>query len=103
MGQVVVGFDWDGANWPKCGKHGVSQTEVEQAIVDARFVVDDTGLGEKRLRAIGRVPSGRMVFVAFTFRERDGRVFIRPISARYMHAREVEAYEKAMADPEKRR
>jgi uncharacterized protein len=34
------------------------------------------------------------MFVAFTFRERDGATFIRPISARYMHKKEIEAYEK---------
>jgi len=26
----IAGFDWDDGNWPKCGKHGVSRTEIEQ-------------------------------------------------------------------------
>ena len=35
------------------------------------------------------------MFVAFTVRERGGMWFIRPVSARYMHRKEVEAYEEA--------
>ena len=50
---------------------------------------------EERFRAIGRTVRGRHVFVVFTLRLRDGDVFIRPISARYMHQKEVEHYEKA--------
>ena len=50
---------------------------------------------EERFRAIGRTVRGRYVFVVFTLRLRDGDVFIRPISARYMHQKEIEHYEKA--------
>ena len=50
---------------------------------------------EERFRAIGRTVRGRHVFVVFTLRLRDGDVFIRPISARYMHQKEIEHYEKA--------
>jgi uncharacterized protein len=49
---------------------------------------------EQRYIATGRTPSGRAVFVAFTLRARLGRTLIRPLSARYMHRKEVETYEK---------
>jgi uncharacterized protein len=42
------------------------------------------------------------MFVAFTLREKTGKQFVRPISARYMHLKEVEFYEKEMARIEKR-
>ncbi|GLQ54201.1 hypothetical protein GCM10010862_14600 [Devosia nitrariae] len=37
---------------------------------------------------------GRYVFIAFTIREIEGAKHIRPISARYMHRKEIERYEK---------
>ncbi len=49
---------------------------------------------ETRFLGIGRASSGRHVFLAFTWRERNGARFIRPISARYMHAKEVRHYEQ---------
>jgi uncharacterized DUF497 family protein len=49
---------------------------------------------EQRIRAIGKTESGRSIFIVFTIRERGGKRFIRPISARYMHRKEVRHYEK---------
>jgi uncharacterized protein len=49
---------------------------------------------EQRHIAVGRTPDGRPAFVAFCWR--DGK--IRPISARYMHAREVRRYEDSAED-----
>jgi predicted DNA binding CopG/RHH family protein len=46
-------------------------------------------VAEEHLKAIGRTSRGRYVFVAFTIRERNGERLIRPISARYLHAKEV--------------
>jgi uncharacterized DUF497 family protein len=94
---TIAGFDWDDGNWPKCGRHGVSKADVEHVIASARFVVDDPSPTEKRLRAVGSTAAGRYVFVAFTLRQTDERTVIRPISARYMHAKEVKSYEDAMA------
>ena len=37
-----------------------------------------------------------------TLRERAGEFLIRPISARYMHAKEIRAYEEEIAKAEKR-
>lgn len=34
------------------------------------------------------------MFVAFTFRNRNGEQLIRPISARYMHEKEAREYEE---------
>lgn len=48
---------------------------------------------EERLVAIGRNRHGRALFVVFTIRTRDGRRLVRPLSARYMHKREIEGYE----------
>ena len=98
----VSGFDWDDGNWPKCGKHGVSRSEIESVIRETRFVVDDPNPGEKRLRTAGRVAGGRYVFVVFTLRPVEKETLIRPISARYMHVREIEFYEEEMARLEKR-
>jgi uncharacterized DUF497 family protein len=49
---------------------------------------------EQRIRAIGKTEGGRSIFIVFTIRERGGKRFIRPISARYMHRKEVRHYEK---------
>jgi uncharacterized DUF497 family protein len=43
---------------------------------------------------VGKTISGRPLFVAFTMRTKLGRRLIRPVSARYMHAREAAAFEK---------
>ena len=53
---------------------------------------------EDRLIAVGRPGTGRPIFVAFTIRTKDKRRLIRPVSARYMHAKEIAAYEKAQED-----
>jgi len=48
-----------------------------------------------RFLGIGQTAEGRHIFIAFTVRKREGANYIRPISARYMHRKEVEQYEKA--------
>jgi uncharacterized DUF497 family protein len=52
---------------------------------------------EDRLIAVGRTSAGRPVFVAFTIRTKGKRRLIRPVTARYMHFKEIEAYEKAFS------
>jgi uncharacterized DUF497 family protein len=49
---------------------------------------------EARSIAIGWTRAGRAVFVVFTSRVKGGDTLIRPVSARYMHRKEIEAYEK---------
>lgn len=52
-------------------------------------------LAEQRFIAVGRTSEGRAAFIAFCWR--DGKV--RPISARYMHAREAARYAQALSQP----
>lgn len=92
----VAGFDWDDGNLAKCQKHGVTIADIESVFIGAPSIGPDIAHStmETRFLAIGRAASGRHVFLAFTWRERDGAPFIRPISARYMHAKEVQHYER---------
>ena len=46
------------------------------------------------MRAIGKSAAGRYVFVVFMLREIDGQTKLRPISARYMHQKEIDHYER---------
>ena len=89
----VTGFDWDEGNWPKCGKHGVSRAEIEEVFTGAPAVETDPFPEEVRMRAIGKSAAGRYVFVVFMLREIDGQMKLRPISARYMHEKEIAHYE----------
>ena len=97
MTVAFAGFDWDEGNRAKCQKHGVSLAEIETLFSGSIAVRPDPlhSASETRFLGIGRTVQGRHLFVAFTIRQRDGASYIRPISARYMHAKEVEAYEKA--------
>jgi uncharacterized DUF497 family protein len=97
MYMIVAGFDWDGGNRSKCQKHGVSIEEIEAVLSGRPRVAPDPvhSTGESRFIAIGRTAKGRAVFIAFTFRQSGRKQFIRPISARYMHGKESEAYDKA--------
>jgi uncharacterized DUF497 family protein len=94
--EAVAGFDRDEGNLAKCQQHGVSVAEIEGLFTRAPTITADVehSLAEERLKAIGKGRSGRSIFLVFTLRERDGRTYIRPISARYMHRREVKSYEK---------
>lgn len=91
-------IDWDDGNWPKCGKHGVSKEEIERLFAGEPMIFwdSDHSLTEFRLRAVGQV-GARYVLVAYTRRARDDEVYVRPISARYMNAKEVRYYEEAKA------
>jgi uncharacterized protein len=97
MVKSVAGFDWDDGNTEKCQKHGVSRSEVEAALGKRSTVAPDLkhSVDEQRFIAIERSQDDRPMFIAFTFRERDGVVWIRPVSARYMHKKEVAKYEKS--------
>lgn len=90
----IAGFDWDDGNWPKCGKHGVSRTEIEEVLTGIPAVLADPFPEEARMRAIGTSAAGRYVFVVFLLREINGQTKLRPISARYMHQKEIAHYER---------
>ncbi len=102
MDLRVDGFDWDDGNRAKCQKHGVSIAEIEALFVHVPRVAPDPkhSADEDRLIAVGKTSAGRPLFVAFTMRTTSGRRLIRPVTARYMHAREIAAYEKAAYEKE---
>jgi uncharacterized DUF497 family protein len=89
-------FDWDGANREKCQKHGVSVHAIESLFKGPIAVFPDpkhSGV-EERFIGIGKTDDGRSVFIAFTLRRRGQSLLLRPITARYMHRKEVDHYEK---------
>jgi uncharacterized protein len=91
----IVGFDWDEGNARKSEKHGVSQSEGEQMFFDARLLVvadPDHSIDEPRYHALGATLDGRRLHVTFTLRGDATR--IRVISARDMHRKERQIYER---------
>ena len=86
-------FDWDDGNRGKCQKHGLSIAQIEFALTHGARVAPDLRHSgeEQRFIAVSRTAEGRPVFVAFCWRA--GRLC--PISARYMHEREVAGYDEA--------
>ena len=107
IGEVVaraVGIEWDSGDRDKCRKHGVSLAAVESLFRRPLAVFPDPAHSEdeERFKAIGRTDEGRSVLIIFTLRTQSNETFIRPISARYMHQREVAYYEEAAAQTAKR-
>jgi uncharacterized DUF497 family protein len=78
----------------------VSVADVENLFTRPILVIPDAthSQGEERLRAIGKTAKGRSVFLVFTIRARSGKRFVRPVSARYMHRKEVKHYEEENPD-----
>ncbi|MEK6580515.1 MAG: BrnT family toxin [Bdellovibrionota bacterium] len=98
------GFDWDSGNAFKSEeKHGISKEAVESFFHSQVWVSPDPKHSQKEARflAIGSGPERRPMFVVFTFRHRDGVRLIRPISARFMHLKEILRYEKKFTKNEK--
>ena len=95
--EGIAGFDWDEHNYTKCTVHGVSILEVESLLEGRPALVADLAHSqtETRVRAVGQAHTGRYLFVVFTIRARLGKRLIRPVSARYMHKKELRRYEKA--------
>jgi uncharacterized DUF497 family protein len=95
MTRKIAGFDWDAGNIGKCRKHGVTLADIEAAFMAGPDVAPDMkhSGAEQRFIAIGKDKVGRPLFIAFTFRVQKGATYIRPISARYMHEKEIRAYE----------
>jgi len=91
-----TGFNWDAGNVEKCQIHGVTIAEIEYVFTHSPAVAPDISHSQKegRFQAIGKTREDRRVFVVFTFRKGE----IRPISARYMHQKEVDFYEKKDSD-----
>lgn len=97
MKVATAELDWDSGNHGKCRKHGLSIAEIEHVLRHSEtLIVPDAKNSEyePRFIAIGRTPAGRYAFVGFTPRVVEGRAKVRPISARYMHKKEIARYEK---------
>ena len=92
----IEGFDWDEHNREKCGKHGVTAAEIESLFDGALRIKPDLAHAdsEERFHGIGKSADGRHLFLVFTLRTFGGARMIRPISARYMHLKEVMRYEE---------
>ena len=92
--DIVSGFQWDDGNWPKCAMHGLTRDEIEFVLLNRPFVAPDSSAKEQRYDAVGRTHEGRFAFVVFTLRATSLGTLIRPISARYMHRKEIDNYER---------
>jgi uncharacterized DUF497 family protein len=96
MSEVVekaVSFQWDEGNSDKNWiKHGITQSECEQAFFNFLFFVFDDrqySQNEERFYALGRTDAGKGLFLVFTYREQS---LIRVISARKMTKTERDFY-----------
>ena len=92
----ITGFDWDNGNARKNEKHGVSHAEAEQVFINEPLVLlADQGHSseEMRFHALGVTEEGRLLHITFTPRFENTK--IRVISARDMHWKERDVYEKA--------
>lgn len=100
---TVSGFDWDDGNRARCRKHGLKLAEVEAVFAHPHRIAPDRthSASEDRYLAIGTGGGPRPIFVAFTLRATQEALTIRPISARFMHRKEIESYEKAFAHTDK--
>jgi len=96
MALEFHGFDWDRGNRAKCEKHGLSIALIEGLFAQPLAIVPsaDESREESRFCAVGETGDGRRVFLVFTLRRKGDKQVIRPISARYMHKKEIESYEK---------
>jgi uncharacterized DUF497 family protein len=90
------GFDWDRGNRAKCQKHGLSTALIESLFARPLAIIPSAADSqeERRFCAVGQTGNSRRVFLVFTLRRRGDKQLIRPISARYMHNKEIESYEK---------
>lgn len=86
------GFEWDSGNRDKCQSHGASVDDIESIFAHRVLIIHDheNSVAEQRFRAIGTTSNDRKLFVVFTMRGHK----IRPLSARFMHQREIDRYEK---------
>jgi uncharacterized protein len=89
MNLQANGFDWDKGNRAKCERHGAFDFRYRRPFHPSACHSPRCG---------GRTDKGRGVFIVFTLRRKGEELLIRPISARYMHKKEIEAYEKENPD-----
>ena len=93
--ERVIGFEWDAGNARKNERHGVTQAEAEQTFFDTHLLlVEDMKHSgqEQRFHALGMTSDDRRLHLTFTLRSDD--TLIRVISARDMHRKERNIYDK---------
>ena len=97
--RSAAGFSWDAGNLAKCQKHGLAIAEVEAVFHHRPMIAPDQAQlqDEQRFIAIGSGSGSRSIFVVFTLRELDEEALIRPISARFMHEKEIASHEEDTA------
>ena len=87
-------FQWDHGNERKnSDKHNVSRKEAEQVFFNQLLLLlEDKAHSQEEMRfhALGRTDNNRKLHITFTIRTNK----IRVISARPMHKKERECYEK---------
>jgi len=100
----VAGFDWDKGNRDKCQEHGIPLAVIETVLRGTITVFPDPAHSqrEERFIAIGRTATGRHMLIVFTLRPHGAETYLRPISARYMHRKEIAYYEKEIAPAQER-
>jgi len=90
----VIGFEWDEGNLDKnYKKHGIEPKQAEEVFIDSESIIlPDVGHSQKEDGHIivGNTLDKQHLFIIFTFRGSRVRI----ISARKMHKKEVERYEK---------
>ena len=92
----VTGFDWDAGNQRKSKeKHAVNRFEAEQVFFNQPLLVladDKHSQKEARYHALGKSNDARLLHITFTLRFEN--TLVRVISARDMHRKERNIYEK---------
>ena len=92
--RECTGFEWDGNNAEKIWlKHDVMPSECEQTFFKKPFIISHDKRHsqiEDRYYALGRTDTKRLLFVAFTIRNK----LVRVISARDMTKKEKIIYSK---------
>ena len=95
--KKVIGFDWDAGNKHKSAeRHAVSRFESEQVFFNQPLLVlidQKHSQNEARYHALGASNSARFLHITFTLRFDE--TLIRVISARDMHRKERNIYEKS--------
>ena len=89
-----AGFDWDKGNISKIEARVSIEIVEEFFKVKILFKEDKRhSLGEERFIAMGYTKDPkRCLFIAYTIRKNCNVVLIRPISARFTHKKEEDAY-----------
>jgi uncharacterized DUF497 family protein len=91
--ESLARFDWDAGNGRNTKRMAVAEIEAVLRSGPGIAPDPDHSAQEDRFIAVGRNAAGRPLFVAFTFRMKNDQRLIRPVSARYMHKKEIEGYE----------